>query len=134
MKFIETIPRLRVVILSVAMIAVGVTGCDVLKGAALKEKHAAVAIDEDTGGWGYSYNQLTADAAEKEATKKCSTCKVQLTWEKGCGALAQSKKDKKVMSAKTGSTRKAAETAAKTSCLGMGAGPCKVAVWACNSK
>ncbi len=134
MEFIESMPRAKVVILSVAMTVVGATGCDVIKGVALKEKHAAVAFDEETGGWGYSYNQVTAKAAKKEATKKCSTCEVHLTWNKGCGALAQSKKDKKVMSAKTGSTRAAAESAAKASCLGMGAGPCKVAVWACNSK
>jgi hypothetical protein len=134
MDFIVNMPRLELGIFAVAMTVVGVTGCDVVKGVAMKEKHAAVAFDEETGGWGYSYNQVTAEAAKKEATKKCSTCKVTLTWNKGCGALAQSKKDKKVMSAKTGSTRAAAEGAAKASCLGMGAGPCKVVVWACNSK
>ena len=134
MEFIESMPQAKVAILSVAMVVIGATGCDVIKGVALKEKHAAVAFDEETGGWGYSYNQVTAEVAKKEATKKCKTCKVQLTWNKGCGALAQSKKDKKVMSAKTGSTRTAAEGAAKTSCLGMDAGPCKVVVWACNSK
>ena len=46
--------------------------------------------------------------------------------EKGCAALAQSKKDKNVMSAKKGSTRKLAEAAAKASCLSAEAGPCKV--------
>lgn len=126
--------RGKFAILLVAMAAIGTTGCDKIKGAALKEKHGAVAFDEETGGWGYSFNQLTEKDAKKKATEKCDTCEVHLTWQKGCGALAQSKKDKKVMSAKTGSSRKSAEAAAKASCLGMGAGPCKVAVWACNSK
>ena len=134
MEFIESMPRVKIAILSVVMAAVGATGCDVLKGVALKEKHGAVAFDEETGGWGYSFNQLTAEAAKKKATKKGSSCEVHWSWKKGCGALAQAKKDKKVMSAKTGGTRATAEGAAKASCLGMGAGPCKVAVWACNSK
>ena len=38
------------------------------------------------------------------------------------------------MIAKIGSTRTTAEGASKASCLGMNAGPCKVVVWACNSK
>lgn len=132
MDFIDNMPQVGV--LAIAIAVVGVTGCDVVKGVALKEKHAAIAFDEETGGWGYSFNQVTAEAAKKEATKKCSTCKVNLTWNKGCGALAQSKKDKNVMAAKTGGTRGAAEGAAKASCLGMDAGPCEVVVWACNSK
>jgi len=121
-------------LLAVALLAVGVAGCDVVKGVALKEKHAAVAYDEDTGSWGYSYNQLTAKAAEKEATKKCDTCKVHLTWNKGCGALAQSKDDKKVLVAETGISRGLAEMAAKKACKEMDKGDCKVVVWACNSK
>lgn len=124
----------RSALFAAALLALGATGCDVIKGVALKEKHGAVAFDENTGGWGYSFNQITAEVAAKEATKKCKTCKVHLTWKSGCGALAQSNKDAKVMSAKTGSTETAAKAAAKTSCLGMGAGPCKVVVWACNSK
>ncbi len=127
-------PGVEVALLSMAMLAVGVTGCDVVKGVALKEKHAAVAYDEETGGWGYSYNQLTAKAAEKEATKKCKTCTVHLTWNKGCGALAQSKEDKKVLVAETGISRGIAEMAAKKACKEKGKGDCKVVVWACNSK
>ena len=59
---------------------------------------------------------------------------MHLTWNRGCGALAQSKKDKKVMVAKTGKTRKSAEAAAKKACKEEGKGDCKIAVWACNSK
>jgi hypothetical protein len=59
---------------------------------------------------------------------------VRLSWNQGCGALAQSSTNKSVMSASTGSTRTAAEGAARTDCLSKGAGACNVVVWACNSK
>lgn len=133
----------RVAGLSVALFSInlGLSGCDLVERFAKKkveekvnEKHGAIAFDEDTGGWGYSHDHKSEEAAKKAATKECSTCKVHLTWEKGCAALAQSQKDKNVMSAKKGGTRKAAEGAAEASCLAAGAGPCKVVVWACNGK
>jgi len=129
--------------LSVVMftVSLGATGCETIekfnktkKELSGEAKYGAIAFDEDKGGWGYSYNQPTEKKAGEKATKKCTTCTVHLTWEGGCAALAQSKKDKKVMSAKTGGTRLAAEGAAKANCLSKEAGPCKVVVWACNSK
>lgn len=143
MQSSKIVSVVKVVSLSVAMFSVsfGVLGCEALekfnktkKEVTGKAKYGAIAFDEDKGGWGYSYNQPTEKKAEEKATEKCSTCKVHLTWEGGCAALAQSEKDKKVMSAKTGSTQAAAEGAAKANCLSKKAGPCKVAVWACNSK
>ena len=77
------------------------------------QKHAAIAYDEKTGGWGYSYDHLTEDLAKKAATEKCSTCTVKLTWNQGCGALAQSESKKEIMTTATGATRPAAEGAAK---------------------
>jgi radical SAM protein with 4Fe4S-binding SPASM domain len=133
----------KVVSFSVAMFSVGlaVSGCEALdefnkkkKEVTGKAKYGAIAFDEDKGGWGYSYNQPTEATASEKATEKCSSCKVHLTWEGGCAALAQSETDKKVMSAKTGGTQAAAEGAAKASCLAKKAGACKVVVWACNSK
>lgn len=137
----------KIVGLSLAMFSMtlGLSGCDFLEGFAkkkakekvnekLKERYGAIAFDEETGGWGYSHDHKSEEAAKKAATKKCSTCKVHLTWKKGCAALAQSKKDKNVMSAKKGKTRKSAEAAAKASCLSTEGGPCKIVVWSCNSK
>ena len=136
MASIKIIHAVRVVGLAAAMVSVsgGLSGCNVLKKLMKKEKHGAIAFDEDTGGWGYSYNQASEEKAKTEATKKCSTCTVRLTWQKGCGALAQAESDKKVMSARTGGTRMAAEGLAKANCLSKGAGPCKVVVWSCNGK
>jgi hypothetical protein len=134
MRLRQSTLQTKAVLLSLALVAFGLLGCDVVKGVALKEKHAAVAYDEEAGGWGYSYDQVTAKAAEKEATKKCDTCKVHLTWNKGCGALAQSKEDKRVLAAETGISRGTAEMKAKKACKEKGAGSCKVVVWACNGK
>jgi hypothetical protein len=120
---------------SVAMIAIGfgVTGCKLLKMVAKTQKHAAIAFDEKTGGWGYSYDQLTDDLAKQAATSKCGTCTVRLSWNQGCGALAQSTTKKNVMGAAAGTTRLAAEGAAKSECLSKGGGACNVLIWACNS-
>lgn len=127
---------LQAVGLSVAMIGVGVgvSGCGLLKLFLKSQKHAAIAYDETTGGWGYSYDQLTDELAKQAATSKCGSCTVRLSWNQGCGALAQSTTKKNVMSAATGSTRLAAEGAAKADCLSKGSGACNIVVWACNSK
>ncbi len=121
--------------LSLAMIAAGLgaTGCNLLKKAAKSQKHAAIAFNEENGGWGYSFDQLTEDLAKKKATEKCPTCTVRLTWNQGCGALAQSTTNNKLMSAATGFNRPAAESAARNDCQSKGGGTCKVVVWACNS-
>ncbi|GMV14476.1 MAG: hypothetical protein AMXMBFR56_27000 [Polyangiaceae bacterium] len=122
--------------LSVAMIGVclGSLGCDkILKAAKKSQKHAAIAYDEKTGGWGYSHDHLTAELAKKAATAKCSTCTVRLTWNQGCGALAQSESKKEIMTTAQGSNRPAAESAAKKECVDKGGGTCKVLVYACNS-
>lgn len=126
---------LKVAGLSVAMITAGlsVTGCNLLKKFAKSQKHAAIAYHEDTGGWGYSFDQLTEDLAKKKATEKCPACTVRLTWNQGCGALAQSTTNNKLMSAATGFNRPAAESAAREDCQSKGGGTCKVVVWACNS-
>jgi len=127
---------LQVTSLSVAMVVVGIgaSGCQLLKLIAKSQKHAAIAYDENTGGWGYSFDQLTAELAKQAATAKCPTCTVRLSWNQGCGALAQSTTKKNVMTAATGTTRTAAEGAAKAECVAKGAGACNIAVWACNSK
>ena len=84
-------------------------------------------------GWGYSFDQLTEDIAKKEATKKCKTCTVRLTWNQGCGALAPSKEKTDVMTTGKGKTRTAAEGSAKAECTKEGGGICKVLIYACNS-
>lgn len=126
--------RALAVLLSLSILTIGLSGCQVLKLIRKSQKHAAIAYDENTGGWGYSYDHITEERAKSAATEKCKTCTVRLTWNQGCGALAQSQSKKGVMSAATGTTRVAAEGAAKAECLAKGAGPCDVVIWACNSK
>ena len=126
--------RLAGLWLAVVVCAGAGLGCDkVLKEVRKSQKHAAIAYDEKTGGWGYSYDQITEDIAKKEATVKCPHCTVRLSWNQGCGALAQSESKKEVMTTGLGSNRPAAESAAKTECTSKGGGTCKVLVYACNS-
>lgn len=121
--------------LSLTAVAFGGTGCKKIASEIRKsQKHAAIAFDEKNGGWGYSFDQLTEELAKKAATEKCPSCTVRLTWNQGCGALAQSEKKRDVMTTATGSTRAAAEGEAKTSCMSAaGGGICKVLIYACNS-
>jgi hypothetical protein len=125
----------KVAALSVAIMAIGIggSGCKLLKAVAKTQKHAAIAFDVKTGGWGYSYDQLTEDLANAAATAKCGTCTVQLSWNQGCGALAQSATKKDLMTTGTGPNRAAAEGAAKSDCVSKGGGTCNVLVYSCNS-
>lgn len=124
----------KVLALTMVLVAgVGGMGCNLLKKVAKSQKYGAIAYDEKTGGWGYSYDQVTEDMAKKAATKKCSTCTVKLTWQKGCGALAKSNTKPDVMAVGTGFNRPAAENAARADCVSKGGETCKIAVWACNS-
>src|SRR5437667_9753689 len=56
----------------------------------------AVAIDQNTGKYGDSWNEPTQAQAFEHALKKCSSpeCKVYPVEPKGCGALALSDKDR----------------------------------------
>jgi|GEM_PF-3319896 len=133
MTIVHTFRNAVQVGLPVALCAIlGGTGCNVLKRLGKTEKHGAIAFD-GKGGWGYSFDQPSEDAAKKAATQKCPTCTVRLAWTKGCGALAQSTTKPEVMSAMTGFNRPAAESAARADCASKGGEKCKVAVWACNS-
>ena len=116
----------------IALSIVG-TGCKLLKMAAKTQKHAAIAYEEKTGGWGYSHDQLTEDLAKSAATSKCGTCTVRVTWNQGCGALAQSTTKKDIMTTGTGVNRAAAEGAARVDCVGKGGGTCNILVYSCNS-
>ena len=119
---------------TLSVVAMGGAGCNkVLNAVRKSQKHAAIAYDEKTGGWGYSYDKLTEDLAQTAATEKCPKCTVRLTWNQGCGALAQSTTKQEVMTTALGTTRPAAEGAAKAECVSQGGGTCKVLVYACNS-
>jgi hypothetical protein len=126
---------LKIAGLSFALLGVGLSqsGCKLINMFLKTQKHAAIAYDEKTGGWGYSYDQLTEDLAKTAATSKCGSCTVRLSWNQGCGALAQSTTKKEIMTTATGTTRPDAEGAAKADCASKGGGTCNVLVYACNS-
>lgn len=135
MEFSKVRRTVKIAALAAAMatIGLGASGCKILKMVAKTQKHAAIAYDEKTGGWGYSFDQLTEDLAKSGATSKCGTCTVRVSWNQGCGALADSTTKKGVMGTGVGSNRVAAEGAARSDCLAKGGGACKIAIWACNS-
>ena len=119
--------------MALAALCLGGTGCKLLKMAAKTQKHAAIAFDEKTGGWGYSHDQLTPDLATSAATSKCGSCTVRVSWNQGCGALAQSTTNKALMTTALGATQLAAEGAATADCVAKRGGTCKILVYACNS-
>lgn len=94
--------------------------------------HGAVAVD-DTGGWGYAYDQPTEAAARAKATEKCPRCAVRMIWRQGCGAIAQSDAKKQITGTGHGATRASAEAIARSQCIANGGGACSIAAWACNS-
>ena len=119
-------------------IGIGASGCKLLNEIAKTQKHAAIAYDEKTGGLGYSVYRPSADPGPKAATGKipsCTGCLAtgRLAGNEGWGALARSPPKKGMRTPAPGTTRLAAESAAKADCVAKGGGTCKVLVYACNS-
>ena len=88
----------------------------------------AIALQRETGQFGYAYNSATSRAAKIEALKQCEhpRCEVVASFSNACGALARG--PKKYFPA-TGATRQEAETKALRRCA---AKQCEVAAWACT--
>jgi serine/threonine-protein kinase len=88
----------------------------------------AIALQRETGQFGYAYDSATSRAAKMEALKQCAhpRCEVVAAFSNACGALARG--PKKYFPA-TGATRQEAETKALRLCA---ARDCGVAAWACT--
>lgn len=100
-----------------------------LSGVAAKRgAYGAIALERESGQFGYAYNSATARAAKIEALKQCvdPRCEVVASFRNACGALARSAKQ---YFAATGATRPEAETKTRRLCA---AKECEIVVWACT--
>lgn len=93
-----------------------------------KGVYGAIALQRETGQFGYAYDSATSRAAKIEALKQCADprCEVVAAFSNACGALARG--PKKYFPA-TGATRPEAEAKALRRCA---ARECEVAAWACT--
>ena len=98
------------------------------KAAAKKGAHGAIALQRETGQFGYAVDAANSRAAKLEALKQCADprCEVVASFSNACGALARG--PKKYFPA-TGATRPEAEAKALRLCA---AKDCAVTVWACT--
>jgi uncharacterized protein DUF4189 len=99
-----------------------------LAKAVKKGAHGAIALQRETGQFGYAADSTTSRAAKIEALRQCAhpRCEVVASFRNACGALARG--PKKYFPA-TGATRQEAETKALRLCA---AKECEVAAWACT--
>ncbi len=93
-----------------------------------KGVYGAIALQRESGQFGYAYDSTTSRAAKIEALKQCADprCEVVASFSNACGALARGAK--KYFPA-TGATRPEAETKARRLCA---AKDCEVVAWACT--
>ena len=88
----------------------------------------AIALQRETGQFGYAYNSATSRAAKMEALNQCADprCEIVAAFSNACGAIARG--PKKYFPA-TGATRQEAETKALRLCAAQ---ECEVVAWACT--
>ena len=122
--------RMRAVLLHLGLVAAFVCIAEpvLAKGVVKKGAHGAIALQRETGQFGYAYNSSTSRAAKIEALNQCGhpRCEVVANFRNACGALARG--PKKYFPA-TGATRPEAEAKALRLCA---ANECAVAAWACT--
>jgi serine/threonine-protein kinase len=93
-----------------------------------KGVYGAIALQRDTGQFGYAYNSANSRKAKTEALNQCADprCEVVVAFSNACGALARG--PKKYFPA-TGAVRQEAETKALRLCA---ARECEIVAWACT--
>ena len=98
------------------------------KAAAKKGAHGAIALERETGQFGYVHDAANARTAKIEALRQCAQprCEVVVSFSNACGVLARGPKN---YFPATGATRQEAETKALRLCADK---TCSVAVWACT--
>ena len=91
-----------------------------------KGAYGAIALQRESGQYGYAANGLTSRAAKIEALKQCADprCEVVASFSNACGALAR--RANKYFAA-TGATRPEAETKVLRLCA---AKDCEMVAWA----
>ena len=98
------------------------------KATAKKGAYGAIALQRESGQFGYVYNAATARAAKIEALNQCADarCEVVVSFSNACGVLVRG--PKKHFTA-TDATRQEAEAKALRLCA---AKDCAVVTWACT--
>ena len=93
-----------------------------------KGVYGAIALQRETGQFGYAYSSATSRAAKVEALNQCAhpRCEIVAAFSNACGALARG--PNKYFPA-TGATRQEAETKSLRLCA---AKDCEVKAWACT--
>jgi len=102
------------------------------KAVVKKGVHGAIALQRETGQFGYAYDAATSRAAKLEALKQCAhpRCEVVASFSNACGGLARNPaRGPKGYFPATGATRQEAETKALRLCA---ARDCEIAAWACT--
>jgi hypothetical protein len=125
--------EIRTTLLRLALVAaVACMAQPALARAPKKGVHGAIALQRDTGRFGYASDALTSRAAKLEALKQCADphCEVVVTFTNACGALARQRaRGPKGYFPATGAVRQEAETKALRLC---GAKECELVTWACT--
>jgi serine/threonine-protein kinase len=122
--------RMRAILLHLALVAA--LACAVqpalAKVVVKKGVYGAIALQRETGQFGYAADATTSRAAKIEALKQCAhpRCEVVASFSNACGALARG--PKKYFPA-TGAVRPEAETKALRLCA---AKECEIVAWACT--
>ncbi len=120
---------MRTALLHLALVAaVACMAQPALARAAKKGAHGAIALQRDTGRFGYAADALTSRAAKLEALKQCADprCEVVASFSNACAALARGPKG---YFPATGAVRQEAETKALRLCT---ARECELVAWACT--
>ena len=125
--------ELRTTLLHLALVAaIACIAQPALARAAKKGIHGAIALQRDSGRFGYASDALTSRAAKLEALKQCADphCEVVVTFTNACGALARNPaRGPKGYFPATGAVRQEAETKALRLCA---AKECGLVAWACT--
>jgi len=97
-----------------------------------KGVYGAIALQRETGQFGYVYNAATSRAAKIEALNQCADprCEIVVAFSNACGVLArQPARGPKGYLSATGATRQEAESKALRRCAGS---DCEIMAWACT--
>ena len=125
---------LRAALLQLALVAAVVCVAEpaLAKVVMKKGAYGAIALQRETGQFGYASDAATSRAAKIEALKQCAhpRCEVVAAFRNACGALVrQPARGPKGYFPATGATRQEAETKALRLCA---ASECEVVAWACT--
>ena len=125
--------EMRTTLLHLALVAaVACMAQPALAKAAKKGAHGAIALQRDSGRFGYASDAATSRAAKLEALKQCADprCEVVVTFTNACGALARNPaRGAKGYFPASGAVRQEAETKALRLCA---ARACELVTWACT--